>query len=50
MSDKAKQFAGLVRDNRMSDAKKIFERVMQEKMVDRVSTLRKSVAEKLFNK
>lgn len=50
MSDKAKQFVSLVRDNRMSDAKKVFDRVMQEKMVDRVSNLRKSVAQKLFNK
>lgn len=50
MSDKAKQFFGLVRDNRMSDAKKVFERVMQEKMIDRVTNLRKTVAQKLFNK
>lgn len=50
MKNKAKEFVGLVRDNRMLDAKKVFEQVMQTKMVNHVSALRKTVAENLFAK
>lgn len=49
-SEKAKQFVELVKENKMVDAKKVFERTMQLKVVDTVTKLRKEVASKFFNK
>lgn len=50
MSDRAQKFAGLVQENKMSDAKKVFERTMQERVVDMVSKMRQEVAANFFNK
>jgi hypothetical protein len=50
MSDTSKQFYTLVQQNKLSDAKKVFEAAMQSKQVDTVSALRKEVAKAFFNK
>lgn len=50
MTTNAKQFQQLVKDNKMIDAKKLFESEMQKRISTRVSDMRKSVAQKFFNK
>lgn len=44
------EFTKLVMDNKMIDAKKVFEDAMQQKMQKVVSEKRKEVAQRLFNK
>lgn len=44
------EFTKLIIDNKMLDAKKVFEKTMQEKMLKIVSETRKEVAKNLFNK
>ena len=49
MSD-GKTFFDLVKNDRMSDAKKLFQERMDSKIVDAVSRMRQEVAKKFFNK
>lgn len=48
--NKNMEFVKLVKENKMYDAKELFVKRMNEKMLDIVSEKRKEVARRVFNK
>jgi hypothetical protein len=43
-------FSKLIIENKMTDAKRVFEKTMQDKMSSIVANMRKEVAKSFFNK